>query len=193
VLALRIYLLAGMVLHKAVWELLKRRMGGPRRLRTPFRPIKALKLAVLLGLLAQGAAPFEVFPILEGDEAWPLRLTGAAVYTVGLATAVWARVALGNNWSDIESATILPEQKLVRHGPYRLVRHPIYLGDVLLVTGYELALNSWLTLGGLPLAAFVWRKARREEKLLEVGLEGYQDYEKRSGAFLPKLRNQPHR
>lgn len=184
-LALRIYLLAGMLLHKAVWELLKRRASGPPR-REPFRPVKALKLIVLIALLAQGAAPFEVFPILE--RAWPLRLAGAALYTLGLGTAVWARLALGANWSDIESATVLPGQRLVREGPYRLVRHPIYLGDLLLVAGYELALNSWLALGVFPLAAFVWRKARREEELLERGLDGYRDYERRSGAFLPRLR-----
>ena len=185
-LALRIYLLAGMVLHKAVWELLKRRIGGHQKLE-PFRPIKLVKVAALLALLAQGALPFDVLPILPED-SWPLRWTGFAIYTTGLVTAVWARIALGNNWSDIESATVLPGQRLVRHGPYRLVRHPIYLGDLLLVTGYELALNSWLALGGLPLAAFVWRKARREEQLLERALDGYREYEKRSGGFLPKLR-----
>ncbi|MGC4054247.1 MAG: methyltransferase [Paludibaculum sp.] len=73
----------------------------------------------------------------------------------------------------MESATVLPRQELVAAGLYRYVRHPIYLGDILLVAGYELALNSWGVLLVVPLIGFVWRKAAQEEALLTGYLPGY--------------------
>ena len=59
---LRLYLLAGLVLHKAVWEVLKRRQpqSGKRRLRAQGAMralIKTAKLAVLAGVVAQTVLP----------------------------------------------------------------------------------------------------------------------------------------
>lgn len=179
--ALRLYLVAAMVAHKLVWEVLRRR-GGPA-VPQPFRPIKALKIAVLAGLLLQCFLP-EILPISADPRV--LRVAGTLLLTLGLATAVSARVQLGRNWSNVESATVLPEQRLVAAGLYRHIRHPIYLGDILLIAGYELALNSWLWLLVIPLTAFVWRKAVEEEALLTAGLDGYSQYLMTSGRFLPR-------
>jgi len=170
-----------MVLHKLVWEVLRRRDGTAGS--PPFRPIKAVKIAVLGGLLLQCFLP-EILPIT--NEPRVLRVAGAALLTLGLAVAVAARVQLGRNWSNVESATVLPGQQLVSAGLYRHIRHPIYIGDILLVAGYELALNSWLWLMVIPLTLFVWRKAAQEEALLEAGLGGYAAYLKTSGRFFPR-------
>jgi protein-S-isoprenylcysteine O-methyltransferase Ste14 len=178
---LRVFLFAAMVLHKLVWEVLRRR--GTRAARQPFRPIKALKIAVLGGLLLQCFLP-ELLPVMA--EPRVLRVAGAILVALGLATAVAARVQLGRNWSDVESATVLPEQQLVAAGLYRHIRHPIYIGDILLVAGYELALNSWLWLLVVPLTIFVWKKATEEERLLKSGLRGYAEYLETSGRFLPR-------
>lgn len=179
---LRAYLLAGMAAHKLLWEILKRRAGAPPR--QPFRPIKAVKIAVLLALLAQCFLP-EILPLAPHPIL--LRAAGAVLYTLGLAVAMAARLQLGRNWSDLESATVLPQQQLVARGLYRFIRHPIYLGDILLIAGYELALNSWGVLLVLPLTAFVWFKAAQEEKLLAGQLPGYPEYLRTSGRFLPHL------
>lgn len=179
---LRAYLLTGMVAHKVVWEVLKRHAErGPRQ---PFRLIKAVKVAVLAGLLLQSFLP-EILPI--APDPFPLQVAGVCLFTLGLAVAVAARIQLGRNWSDVESATVLPQQELVAQGLYRYVRHPIYLGDILLLAGYELALNSWGVLLVLPLIAFVWRKAAQEEALLSSSLPGYGAYLQSSGRFLPPL------
>ena len=60
-----------------------------------------------------------------------------------------------SNWSDIETAEVLCEHAVVSHGVYRYVRHPIYIGDIALLVGLELALNSWLVLGALAIAPIV--------------------------------------
>jgi protein-S-isoprenylcysteine O-methyltransferase Ste14 len=77
------------------------------------------------------------------------------------------------------------DHALVAAGIYRYVRHPIYLGDLLLVLGLELALNSWLVLGALLLAAYIHRQTRGEERKLLVTLPGYADYCRRTTRFLP--------
>jgi len=183
VVALRAYLLGGMILHKLVWEWM--RYGQPP---TPavrrYAPVKIAKLCVLLGFLVQTLLP-EILPI--SDDPQTIRWVGCAVYTLGLVVAITGRLQLGKNWSNIEDATVLKEQRVVDHGIYSLVRHPIYSGDMLLVTGLELALNSWLVLG-VPLLFLMTRsKVIQEEGMLRKQLPGYEAYCARTGRFFPGL------
>jgi protein-S-isoprenylcysteine O-methyltransferase Ste14 len=68
-------------------------------------------------------------------------------------------------------------QKVVTSGPYRLVRHPMYAGAILLLLFAPLALGSWLALPfPLPLIAVVAIRAVEEEKFLRSNLAGYADY-----------------
>lgn len=184
---IRIYLLAGLVLHKAVWEVMKARQGAgaAKKPRSPLvRLLSAIKVAVLLGIIGQTLMP-EILPI-SGDPSM-LRAAGLALYTLGLAIAVAGRIQLGWNWSDIEKAYVKQDHALVSHGLYRYVRHPIYTGDLLLVLGLELALNSWLALGTFALALYVRRQAMREELQLGRSLPGYDQYCRRTTRFIPYL------
>jgi protein-S-isoprenylcysteine O-methyltransferase Ste14 len=185
----RFYLLAGLVVHKAVWELFKRRQPvaaptSPRAREWPgvVAGAKAAKLLVLLGLVAQTLVP-EVLPI--ATDGAPLRPLGLALYTLGLGTALLARMQLGANWADIESARVLPCQTVVSGGLYRYIRHPIYTGDLLLLAGFELSLNSWLVLGVALLIPFVVHSALREERMLRAALAGYDAYCARTKRFVP--------
>ena len=79
---------------------------------------------------------------------------------------------------------------LVTTGPYRLVRHPIYLGLALLVMGEALAFGSWpalmIVLSGI-VPTFAWR-ARAEEKLLRrTFAERYALYQQRTRMIIPRL------
>lgn len=184
---LRLYLLSGLILHKAVWEVLKR--GGNRAAPAPTpspkaRALSLVKVAILAGIVAQTLAP-EIAPISSQPEA--LRAAGFVIYTLGLAMAIVARIQLGRNWSDIEKSRVKGDHALVAHGIYRWVRHPIYAGDLLLLAGLELALNSWAVLAVLPLALYVRQKAAGEERDLAKTLAGYDDYCRRTARFLPFL------
>ena len=188
--ALRIYLLAGLVLHKLVWEVLKRRQSvpsnsgatgtGARSLK--LQAVKSIKIAILLAIAAQTLLP-DIFPI--STQPFVVRLAGVLIYTAGLAIAIMSRMQLGTNWSDIESATVLGKHQVISNGPYRYIRHPIYIGDLLLLTGLELALNSWLVLGVLLLAPVVLRQAVKEEKKLVATLPHYQAYCSQTKRFIP--------
>ena len=79
-------------------------------------------------------APWMNRVILPAD-LW-IAWLGIAVTAAGLLFAVWARVHLGGNWSG--TVTVKFDHQLVRTGPYRLVRHPIYSGLVLAMLGTAL-------------------------------------------------------
>ena len=184
---LHFYLLAGLVAHKVVWEVMKRHQKQPLRIRIfagswIVRLARLAKICILLALLAQTLLG-DILPIAPHPDR--LRALGVALFTVGLLVAVAARVRLGDNWTDIETAGVLEHHKLVEEGLYKYVRHPIYLGDLLLLAGFELAQNSWLVLGVLPLLPVILRQAREEEKILVANLPAYRDYCARTKRFIP--------
>jgi protein-S-isoprenylcysteine O-methyltransferase Ste14 len=181
---LRVYLLCGLLLHKALWEAMNDRRGSPARRDRPWksRLLSGIKVGILLGIAAQTLLP-DFLPVSRDPGV--LRATGAALYTFGLLAAMTGRIQLGRNWSDIEKSYLKQDHALVARGIYRYVRHPIYAGDLLLLLGLELALNSWCAAGVMALAIYVRRQTIREESQLLRDLPGYGDYCRRTSRFLP--------
>ena len=79
--------------------------------------------------------------------------------------------------------------RLATTGPYAHVRHPQYIGFVLIMTGFLLQWPTIVTLAMFPVLVFMyWRLARREEKdAREAFGEVYRRYEEDTPAFLPKF------
>jgi len=183
-LLLQLYLLFGLVVHKAIWEILKR--GSAERpvegSSGKLTLVKAVKVAILLGLVVQIWFP-DIPPILP--EPFWLRVLGVCLFTLGLVTAIAARFQLGDNWANIETGQVMRRQFVVESGIYGFVRHPIYTGDILLLLGLELALNSWFVCGVLLLAPVVMIQAMKEEQMLVDELPGYERYCRRSKRFIP--------
>lgn len=72
---------------------------------------------------------------------------------------------------------VAEQQKVVTSGPYRLVRHPMYAGAILLLLFTPLALGSWVALPfPLPLILVVAIRSLEEEKFLRTELAGYATY-----------------
>jgi protein-S-isoprenylcysteine O-methyltransferase Ste14 len=146
--------------------------------------------APLVANLASAALFFLALLLLRGSPesatALPLALCGFLTTLTGGAIVIRARAVLGSAWSLVPCA----EQStgLVTHGPYRLVRHPIYLGFMLIATGQALAFASWpaLVIVGVGLVpSFIWR-ARKEERLLgTVFGEHYASYQRQTKLFIP--------
>jgi protein-S-isoprenylcysteine O-methyltransferase Ste14 len=112
---------------------------------------------------------------------------GVMVTAVGIAFAIWARLSLGSNWSGL--VTLKAGHELIRKGPYRLIRHPIYTGILLGMCGTALVherVRGWLGIA-IVFAAFYF-KARREERFLrqEFG-SNFDEHARQAGMFLPKL------
>ena len=107
------------------------------------------------------------------------------VVFLGLVIILWARVVLGSNWSII--TTLKEKHKLVKRGPYKYVRHPMYSGFILLFLGIGLWINSIISyLIVVALSFSCWLSGKREEKLLteHFGKE-YIEYKKHTKALIP--------
>jgi protein-S-isoprenylcysteine O-methyltransferase Ste14 len=187
---LRIILFLGMLSHKLVWEILKRGEGvPPQAVQKPsgfgLKSIVKLGKSLALLFLVVQTLFLNVFPISEQPSLF--RFVGTVVYFLGLSTAIVGRIQLGRNWANLEDYQVLPEQSLVRTGIYSLIRHPIYIGDVLLILGLELALNSWLVLGAVALLVIVIMQAHKEETVLSKTFPGYEAYRKQTKMFIPYI------
>ncbi len=116
-----------------------------------------------------------------------IQWAGVAVMAAGLAFAVWARVHLGTNWSGV--VTLKEGHELIRTGPYRSVRHPIYTGILIGFLGSAIVNGQ---VRGLIALAIIWGsfyiKARREEALLaqEFGPK-FEEHTRHTGMFAPKF------
>ena len=110
---------------------------------------------------------------------------GAVLVAAGLAFSVWARVHLGRNWSG--TVTIKQGHELIRSGPYRFVRHPIYTGLLLAFLGTAIALGEWRGLVAVAIfVVAVWRKAMVEERFLAEHFgEAYARYRAEVRALIP--------
>jgi protein-S-isoprenylcysteine O-methyltransferase Ste14 len=110
---------------------------------------------------------------------------GVAICAVGLFAAIWSRKTLGRDWSrDVE---LKQGHQLVEQGPYRLVRHPIYTGHLLMGLGTAIASGLLLAFVGL-LSFFIgfWIKLKQEERLLLSRFpDEYPAYKTRVKALVP--------
>jgi protein-S-isoprenylcysteine O-methyltransferase Ste14 len=123
------------------------------------------------------------------------QLSEAALAGVGMAltvASVWfcfaAARALGRQWALM--ARVIEGHKLIREGPYAVVRNPIYLAmlGMLLATG--LAVSRWqaLVCATVVFASGTAIRIRSEEKLLrETFGQTFDDYARSVPAFLPRL------
>ena len=99
---------------------------------------------------------------------------GDVITFCGLAFTVWARVHLGRYWSGI--ITLKEGHKLIRSGPYAMVRHPIYTGLIVAAIGTTLANSTGDALLAFPLVAISFvLKSRREEAILTGEFGGEYD------------------
>jgi protein-S-isoprenylcysteine O-methyltransferase Ste14 len=119
---------------------------------------------------------------------------GLAVLSLGLLLIVcglglhwWARRHLEHFY--VEDVQLIEGHALVDSGPYRHVRHPVFLSFLSIAIGL-LLVNPALTTLLLALYVLVdfLRAARREEGLLAAELPGYEGYMERTGRFVPKWR-----
>ncbi len=112
---------------------------------------------------------------LVGPPVSPLGFVPAAV---GAALAAWAAVTMGRSLSPFPTPS--RDAELVDWGPFRIVRHPIYLGGVLFFGGLSLVFSAWGLLGTGVLALFWLAKARVEERRLMERFPEYAAYRRRT-------------
>ncbi len=127
----------------------------------------------LMGLYAIALIGTE--PITEGIGLGFARVTGLVLVGIAVIIGVWSFRYLGTDISIYPAPT--ENAGLVRQGPYRLVRHPIYLAVILGTIGLALAaLNPFALLVALVFIPFFMAKTGHEEDLLMEQFPEYREY-----------------
>jgi protein-S-isoprenylcysteine O-methyltransferase Ste14 len=98
-----------------------------------------------------------------------------------------ARQLLGRNWSG--TVQVKQDHQLIRDGPYRFVRHPIYTGVLMAILGTAVAVGHWCGLFAVLIAfGSFWRKLTLEERFMwETFGSVYEEYRARTAALIPFL------
>lgn len=120
-----------------------------------------------------------VVPALDHRFAWssvsvPVVIGGDALVIVGLLIIF---LVFRENTFTSATVEIAAEQCVVSSGPYSTVRHPMYVGVLIMILGIPLALGSWWgTATIVPMTLVIMRRVRDEEELLTRHLTGYREY-----------------
>jgi protein-S-isoprenylcysteine O-methyltransferase Ste14 len=157
----------------------KRSSGKPAKFVT-IQVVGALIVVILVRLVldftGHGSATNVRNPVLQG--------VGLVILLLGMAFAIWARVCLGTNWGMPMTRRADPE--LVRTGPYRYVRHPIYSGWLLGIVGMVVAVNVyWLVLLVLVGAFLTYSAMREERDMVQTFPDTYPDYKRSTKMLVP--------
>lgn len=150
----------------------RRMRAGPKAETRPVQKLVAAGIPILY--CAQ-----LVFSALDHRFGWSsvppaLSLIGDALVVIGLGIAI---VTVYQNSYAAANITVEESQPVISTGLYGIVRHPMYMGIMIMMTGIPLALDSYWGLAVLvPMLIALVVRIADEEKLLNQELEGYRDY-----------------
>lgn len=133
----------------------------------------ALQFALLGAILALGVAG----PSWPDGARWWLKGAGVVLVFGGAALFAASVRALGSGLTPFPKPR--DDGELAEDGPYRVVRHPLYSGGILVFAGISLALSPWALPGTVALAATWALKARVEERFLAAHFPAYAAYRAR--------------
>ena len=112
------------------------------------------------------------------------RAAAGVLLAAGMMLGIWSRAALGASFTPFPRP-VEGGQHAAR-GPYRRVRHPMYLAIGVAAAGWSLLWQSWAgAIGTAALMVFFDLKARHEEKWLEAAYPGYAEYKRRTRKLVP--------
>jgi len=120
--------------------------------------------------------------------AWVMAVLSVGMAAASVGLVLWAARCLGKQWSL--GARVLQDHELVRDGPYRFVRNPIYTGMFGLLIATGLMGTNWLALlvAAIVFAIGTWIRIRIEERLLRQALGPQFDaYAREVPALIPGI------
>ena len=144
----------------------------------------ALQVALILAVMVLPGWPKPAALALSNLHTWPVQVLGSGLLVAGLGLAGGAFFSLGASLSPLPDPK--PGSVVVRSGPYRLCRHPMYLAVLICAAGVMVMRLSGVHVVLLILMALTLRgKARREEKALLARDPAYAEAFQHSWAIAP--------
>ena len=122
------------------------------------------------------------------DHAGQYYPVGFLLWACGIALRWWSISVLGRYFTV--KVAIAQDHRIVRTGPYRLLRHPSYTGVLLACLGLGICIGNWVSLVLLVVPttfALLWRIRIEEEALTEAFGAEYGDYSAKTYRLMPFL------
>ncbi len=150
----------------------RRKKFGPTKEQSPVQ-----KIAISIGVLA--LLGVLIFSALSHRFLWspvPTCISIAGDVLVALGLYINILVFKENSYGGASIETV-EGQRVISTGLYAFVRHPMYVGVLIMIIGIPLALDAWwgLVIIAVSFPAFIWR-ILDEEKFLKKDLPGYSEY-----------------
>jgi protein-S-isoprenylcysteine O-methyltransferase Ste14 len=170
----------------AYWFAAARNVKATRRREPHLTRLLHVALIVLAAVLL--AFRIEAVPWLNERFLPPTMIAywlGLVMQAVGIGVAIWARRYLGRDWSG--TATVKHDHELIRSGPCRSVRHPIYTGLLLAILGTAVAIGEWrgLIAFALIMVGFLLKIRTEERFMRETFADAYTLYRAEVPALIP--------
>jgi protein-S-isoprenylcysteine O-methyltransferase Ste14 len=158
-----------------------------RRQATGSRILQLIMLLVAYVLIVNGELGWNWLNLRLVPDGRASTAVGYGLLMAGMLFAGWARLFLGGNWSS--NVVLKQDHTLVRSGPYRIVRHPIYTGLLVALLGTAIALGELRCFLGVLLAAIAWKIKSVSEETLMVQQFGdqYTRYREQVKGLVPYL------
>lgn len=115
-----------------------------------------------------------------------LEALGILLMVLGIGGYIYSILFLRHNWAI--SAAIKEKQTIVKEGPYKYIRHPMYSFMLIVVFGSGLLVSNYLILLYTPVIAILYYlRARKEEDLLKEAFPEYNNYIKETKMLIPGI------
>jgi protein-S-isoprenylcysteine O-methyltransferase Ste14 len=152
-----------------------------------YRVLRLFVLATTFALLFWDSTAIGLLGARLAPQTRSVAVAGFFIALCGMALAIWARLHLGQFWSD--KVELKVDHQLIRTGPYAYLRHPIYSGVLLGVAGTALVVGEWRGLLAFVILLVNYAiKARREDLILAGAFADFAHNKKSTGFLLPNFR-----
>jgi protein-S-isoprenylcysteine O-methyltransferase len=130
---------------------------------------------------------FLPFEFLTYKSLLSIQIIGLVIMIFGFIVCIMAREYLSKNWSG--RVTIQEKHELIKKGPYKKIRHPIYFGVLVMMLGSSIIIGNLIDFIWVLFSFFgLYRKSKQEEKLLEKEFGGiYGQYKKETKMIIPYI------
>jgi len=128
--------------------------------------------------------------VFLGTTAFPISLVegvvALGVMVLGMGIRVWAAITLGTFYTT--TLMMSEGQKVITSGPYAFVRHPGYLGEIMIWTGFAVVSSNLILFFLLPamfVAVYLYRISVEERMLVKELGDDYVRYQHRTHKLIP--------
>ncbi len=160
----------GLYMLKCMPNLLKKRLNFNEKQKGQGTLVKLSGLMFVLGFVVAGLDFRLKFSLLPSWVSWAFALVFLLGYMLYF-------VVLKQNEYLSRTVEVQQNQKVVDTGLYAIVRHPMYSATIIMFLAMPLVLGSFAAFViFLAYPAIIVVRLKKEEALLEDGLDGYKDY-----------------